>query len=404
MSVDRRNDLKKLNSREKNIKRHKSLFAILKFFLGSLIKCKLNLKLEKINITDKPVIILANHNNDWDPIILALAANKHTYFVASEHIYRWPTAGKLIKYAFDPIIRMKGRTEARAAAEIIRTVRNGQNVCVFAEGNRSFNGETGRILPSTAKLISKSGVNLVTYALTGGYFTYPRWARSMRRGVINGKVMGVYDSDELSKMTHEEIYEIIKRDLYVNEYDANENGVNYKGGHLAENIEISLFTCENCNKISTISSKDDKFYCDCGLKMRYTKTGTIEGIDGYKNRFNTILDWDKWQFKRIKKLIENGKNDVFFGDGNQKLFRIIKEKESELIGKGSFSAKRDCFIFETDKEKLEFPFDLIEDVDVIGKMVLTIGTKDRESYEILSDFPRSAHKYRELFRMVKAEA
>ena len=47
------------------------------------------------------------------------------------------------------------------------------NVCVFPEGNRTWDGVTAKFLPSIGKLARSSGASLVTYKLTGGYFASP---------------------------------------------------------------------------------------------------------------------------------------------------------------------------------------------------------------------------------------
>ena len=43
-----------------------------------------------------PFLVLCNHNTDWDPLLLGSAFPEYMSFVASEHIYRWGTAAKLI--------------------------------------------------------------------------------------------------------------------------------------------------------------------------------------------------------------------------------------------------------------------------------------------------------------------
>lgn len=42
-------------------------------------------------------------------------------------------------------------------------------VCIFPEGNRSFNGLTGDILPTIGRVAGRCGMKLVTYRIEGGY-------------------------------------------------------------------------------------------------------------------------------------------------------------------------------------------------------------------------------------------
>ena len=64
---------------------------------------------------------------------------------------------------------------------VMRRLRKGGSVAIFAEGNRSFNGLTGDILPATGKLARSSGASLVTFRFSGGYLSSPRWCGSRVR-------------------------------------------------------------------------------------------------------------------------------------------------------------------------------------------------------------------------------
>ena len=116
-----------------------------------------------------PYLIFCNHTTDWDPIRLAGALPEQTYFVASEHIFRWGFWGGVIRFVVDPIARLKGTTAGDTVLTVVRRLKAGANVAIFAEGNRSFNGLTGAILPSTGKLARSCGATVITYRMEGGY-------------------------------------------------------------------------------------------------------------------------------------------------------------------------------------------------------------------------------------------
>ena len=48
-----------------------------------------------------PFLVLCNHNTDWDPLLLACAFPDYMSYVASETIFRWRFAGKLIVWLMD---------------------------------------------------------------------------------------------------------------------------------------------------------------------------------------------------------------------------------------------------------------------------------------------------------------
>ena len=112
-------------------------------------------KCEKVPKRDENYIVLSNHVSDYDPIFVAASFRKQMYFVASEHIARWGWLFKLIDFLVAPIMRYKGTVAASTAIEILKKIKSGSNVCIFAEGVRTWDGVSSPILPSTAKLIKK---------------------------------------------------------------------------------------------------------------------------------------------------------------------------------------------------------------------------------------------------------
>ena len=103
-------------------------------------------------------IVLSNHVTDYDPILVALSFPKQMYFVASEHLLRKGIASKLLMHFIKPIIHMKGRQGAKTVKQMLRTLQEGNSVCIFPEGNRSFNGVTMEMQASIAKVAKKAKV------------------------------------------------------------------------------------------------------------------------------------------------------------------------------------------------------------------------------------------------------
>lgn len=193
-------------------------FTTLKPVAKLIVNLKFNYRYKINDPLSEPYIVLSNHVTDFDPILLGLAFQQPMRFVASEHVARWGFLYKLLKFCFDPILRYKGSLATNTIREMFQTIKNGQNVCIFAEGIRSWDGCSCPILPSTGKMVKSARCGMVTYRLTGGYFASPGWSESTRRGEISGSVVHVYTKEEMAKMTAEEINDIIVRDLYEDAY------------------------------------------------------------------------------------------------------------------------------------------------------------------------------------------
>lgn len=386
---------------------HRFIYRILKVIVKPFLIRKFNYSYEEAKPVNRPYIVLANHNTDYDPLLVGLAFPDQMYYVASEHIFRWGFLSKLINFIVAPIPRVKSTTEIQTVMNILRRLKTGANVCMFAEGNRSFSGETGLIHPATGKLIKKSGVSLITFRLDGGYFTSPRWSRTIRKGEMRGQMVNEYSPEMLKSMTADEVYSAIKNDLYVNAYEEQEKKpVSYKGNNLAENLETALYLCPDCNKIATLKSEGNRIFCTCGLNLEYDSYGFLLSNNNEKSPYKTVLDWCRFQDTRLREDIERIKNlppdQLIYSDENQTLWEANRGK-NKLIGKGSLLFYNNRMVFNCDdNHKYTYRFDDLSDLGIIGQMVIAFATNNRQAYEIKSSYPRSALKYRELFKYLKA--
>lgn len=249
-----------------------------------------------------PYLVLSNHNTDLDPVLVGASFPRHMYYVSSEHVLRRGLGAWLLKRFFAPIARQKGGTDAAAAMAILRKLRGGANVCLFAEGNRSFNGRTGPMFTATGKMIRAAGCTLVTYRLEGGYFTSPRWSYTLRRGRMKGYPVRIYTPEQLRAMTPEQINVAIARDLFEDAYVRQEaEHIPFRGKRLAEGLETALFLCPQCGRAGTLRTADERIFCDCGLSVVYDEQGFLH--DG---PFATVTAWDDWQLTRLDTLIRPG--------------------------------------------------------------------------------------------------
>ncbi len=292
--------------------RHRRIYSALFLLLSPFVKRRFNLHCEDGSAIEGPYLMLANHNTDWDPFIAGIALRRQMYFVASEHIFRWGLISRIIQYLVAPIPRTKGSVGGGAALAIMRHLRQGHSVGMFAEGNRSFNGVTGPIHPATAKLVKSAGVKLVTLRIMGGYFTTPRWGRGIRRGRMEVSISGVYPPEQLRSMSTAEIEALIERDIYEDAYQRQRSWqVPYRGRRRAELMETAFFLCPRCRGVDTLTGSGDRVSCRCGYSARYTETGFLEG-----GEFDTLTRWDSWQREQLPELLERaGDGPVFREDG-----------------------------------------------------------------------------------------
>lgn len=336
-----------------------------------------------------PLLIMSNHNSDLDPLLVAYSFPNVLYFVASEDIMR-SKARKFLNYVTDIIPRQKGGSASKTVRGVLRHVSKGHDVCIFPEGNRSWDGNTRAISPATGKMARLSDAKLVTYRTEGVYFSSPRWSGgSLRRGKARGRIVGIYEPEYLRTLSAEEVQKLIERDLSENAYDRQrKKAVKFHGRKLAEHLETLLFACPNCHTEGKMRSEGDYFYCDaCGTKLRYTSEGFFVGKDLI---YDTVLDWNIWQNSYVeKKCLEAKSDEEIFSDTQMQLYSVNTGTSKEFICSGALALYRDRLVL---PDKTEIPVNSLKGMAVRGKQDIYFST-DRKNYLIKSSQVRCVSKY-----------
>jgi len=319
------------------LRRHRMAYKLLLPIIRVFLKVRFHYEYDNLKEVEGPYLFLVNHNMELDPALVGVAAGNYLYFVASEHILRKGFGTWFLMTFFKPIIHMKGKQGMQTVKQMLKTLKEENSVCLFPEGNRSFNGLTGEILPSIGKVAQCSGAKLVTYRLEGGYLTQPRWSLTLRKGKVRGRLIKVYTSEELKQMTGEEISRSISRDLYEDAYETQKRErIAYKGRKLALGLESTLFICPDCKKTGTLHSQNNRLYCGCGFEAVYDVYGELTDQKGTKY---TVTELDRMQQEALKAMLaeaEEGDTPLFQDkvtlyeiDGEHNL---VGTKDGELIG------------------------------------------------------------------------
>ena len=371
-------------------------------------------------------LILSNHNGAFDPFFLATSFKRPIFFVASDHIFRLGWVSKLIRFLVNPIPIVKSQLDLRSLRQIRETIRDGGLVGLFPEGNRSFNGLTTRIPPSTGKLVKQLNCSLILYRLDGGYLTTPRWSRYKRKGFFQGKVTTYLKADELASMSPTDVYEVILKDLHVDAFaHQREKCVPYRGKKLAESLELTLFVCPQCSGLATLHSHGDLFSCQtCGLSVRYTVYGFFEPVDDWSKQqqeaglfLDSVLSWDQWQRKKLpeclfeKKALDETGEKPLYQDANQLLVLTERAAHSNVVGAGDLMLFADRLAFrenqKSDHDPVQktvwhtFPLATLTRMIVHGPQTLQFTTRDDVVWEVRSKNKRSAYKYMLTFDLIQ---
>ncbi|QYK52213.1 MAG: 1-acyl-sn-glycerol-3-phosphate acyltransferase [Fimbriimonadaceae bacterium] len=113
-----------------------------------------------------PLLILANHISNTDPILVQYSCPRMIHFMARRELFDWKVLGPFLKWwrAF-PVTQSAADTQAiRRAIELLE---EGNAVCIFPEGQLSPDGKLIELLPGAHLIIRRTGVHCICVGLQG---------------------------------------------------------------------------------------------------------------------------------------------------------------------------------------------------------------------------------------------
>ena len=331
-----------------------------------------------------PTLVVCNHVTNFDPLLVSVAFPKdHMHFVASEHLFRKGFVTKFLRYVFDPIPRRKGTSGADTAMACMRKLKEGRSVCLFAEGECSWDGVTADIFPATGRLARMSGATLITYRLEGGYLTAPRWGKGIRKGKMTGRIVGIYPPEELKAMDKHSISGLIQRDISEDTWaNQQHTPIRYKHKRRAENLQTVLYACPACNRMGQLTSRKATLSCGCGAAWEYTEFGTFAPAAPHAN----IRQWDLWQKELLQRQLEAG--TLGLSDPGMTLVEILEDHQQRELAKGTLTLENHRLICG------EMTFDLhqVDDMALVQSrnLLLSVGSS---YYQIHMEDPTCLRKY-----------
>lgn len=338
------------------------------------------------NKIEGPFFIIPNHVCAWDPILISITTHgRQLAFVASEHVLRLPLYAWFFKKHLDVIPHRKAGSGTRSIAECLKRIKAGEAIFLASEGEQSWDGKSVGVVPTTGKLIKKSGATVVTVRIEGGYLAKPRWADSARKGKVHIRPVRVYSPGELSVMTPEEIRDAINNDIAFDVWEwqkseEKETGSMHKylakKGGLADGIERLLYLCPGCLEIGGLHSAGDEVRCRCGYKTRVLATGFFNPADP----FNDISEWSNWQDEELSKKLGSpvGLTGVQFEDDEVILSKVDNEHNETILAEGKL--RLSCEATEITNGAVKEINDTSKEVD--AELTLSIGGEKGKSFNL----------------------
>lgn len=384
--------------------RHKVITFLARIVLIPFVYFKYGARIPRFKQQGKrQYLIMMNHQTDFDQFFIGCAFRGPVYYIASEDLFSNGFISTLLRYAVAPIPIKKQTTDVRAVMNCIKIVKEGGTIALAPEGNRTYSGKTETINPAIAGLAKALKLPIAFFRIEDGYGVHPRWSDNTRKGKMRAYVSKVVEYEEYSKLTDDELYNLIKKELYVNEGCLSGE---FKHKNLAEYLERAIYVCPTCG-LSEFESKGNKMHCrKCGLEVEYLPNKQLKPVKGsyYFERFvdryssgdkhvcetdeeflnyakkcfpfEFVNDWYEYQENFINNLNVNEYNDKAVYQDEISLFKVTLYKNKKKVESGAIIRLFGNRIEIEGAEKRCFSFDDVSVIAVLGRNKLNIYAKD----------------------------
>lgn len=374
----------------KHPKRYRRFWHNVYPFASRLLHHKFDMSAETLNLPG-PALIICNHVSNWDPLFVGFCfPQDQLSFVASEHLLRQGLVTKVLQSIVSIIARPKASGSTQTVITCMKELKAGNSVCLFAEGDATWNGVTQEVFPATGKMARATGAYLVTMRSERLYLADPRWAHNLRKAPFSIGPVHVYSPEELKAMEPSEITDAINHDIFYDIWEEQRREpVKISTKKRADRLESALFMCPGCHGISTLKGEDDRISCSCGFETRLNEYGFFEPAEP----FATIAEWDTFQHEALKKGDFKHAGDSCFSDKSGKLIEIQNGHRSLSRQRGVLT----CYEDRISVGNKEFLFSDISDMSMVktNRLLFSVG---HEYYEIKVPKSTNVRKYLAVWR------
>ena len=158
------------------------------------------------------VIIIANHQSFFDPVLVGLALQRECHFMARDTLFERPAFSWYIR-SLNAFPVKRGAGDIAALRESLRRLQQGAAVVAFPEATRTRNGSIGPFHPGVVLMARRGGVPIVTAAIRGAYECWPRHRRWPRRRPIRVAFGPGLSAAQVQAGTPEEVLRALRDEM-----------------------------------------------------------------------------------------------------------------------------------------------------------------------------------------------
>jgi 1-acyl-sn-glycerol-3-phosphate acyltransferase len=166
------------------------------------------------NLPEGPVLIVANHEGDFDIPLLLGFLNKPFGFISKIEVKKVPVLSKWMDVMNCVYLDRKDRRQAvRSIREGVKRLKEGHSILIFPEGTRSKGGPIGEFKSGSLRLAKDAGVPIVPVSIEGTADVFEKNGRLIKPANITLTICPPISSEEYQdkdlKVVAKELKEII---------------------------------------------------------------------------------------------------------------------------------------------------------------------------------------------------
>ncbi len=359
--------------------RHRVLRFLFLWAVLLYARLKYHIKAERFpDAKRRQFLVMMNHQTAFDQFFIEMIFHTPVYYLASEDLFSNGWISRLIEYVVAPIPIRKSVTDMKAVRICARVAKEGGTIALAPEGNRTYSGVTESMKSSIVGLVRLLRLPVAVVRIEGGYGVHPRWSDVVRRGSMKAGVRRVIEPEEAATMSDDELFALIRRELWV---DDTATGGEYHHKKRAEYLERVLYYCPACG-VSRFESHGDVIQCTrCSLTARYLPDLKLEGVDRLLP-YAYFKDWYRAQEAFVSSQEPEALKNICLREDTVDLYRVNlyhnKDKVEESVRMALYGDRIELVGAQT---QLTLSFDEISVISVLGRNKLNIYIGD-ELYQI----------------------
>ncbi|MFQ3650118.1 MAG: lysophospholipid acyltransferase family protein [Gemmataceae bacterium] len=158
-----------------------------------------------------PVLLIANHESYFDPLLVGLAVRRQISYLARKSLFRNPAFAWLIRRLGAVPIDLEG--SSREGLQISTDILKQQNpLLIFPEGERSRHGHLQPFKPGMMLILKKCPVPVLPIGIAGAYESFPLTKKLPRLSPLFWPSNGGELAVSIGRLIPPSAYQALERD------------------------------------------------------------------------------------------------------------------------------------------------------------------------------------------------